>query len=69
MRCCVDLNPFVRCAGRHCTCALSSGCSIAKRVVEGASDAGGAGGSGKLMMMMVAVAVAALLLLLGSRWA
>lgn len=43
MRCCVDLNPFVRCAGRHCTCALSSGCSIAKRVAEGASDAGGAG--------------------------
>lgn len=68
MRCCVDLNPFVRCAGRHCTCALSSGCSIAKRVAEGASDAGGAErGSGKLMMMMVAVAAAALLL--GSRWA
>lgn len=67
MRCCVDLNPFVRCAGRHCTCALSSGCSIAKRVAEGKGDRGERG-SGKLMMMMVAVA-AALLLLLGSRWA
>lgn len=65
MRCCVDLNPFVRCAGRHCTCALSSGCSIAKRVAEREGDTGGAGGSGKLMMMMVAAAS----LLLGSRWA
>lgn len=55
--CVVDLNPFVRCAGRLCTCAVlsSSGGSIAqagcedgqeKGVGEADDDDGGGGGDG-----------------------